>query len=362
MKPAVLLLSGGSLVGENVIDALGERRAELRLLATNTEAWAPSLTRVDRVCLAPPTATDPQVFKALLMQLVDEERPALVIPCRDDDVQWLARWAGELSARGVQSLVGSTTAAACIVDKWRSAQFSLAHGLPFARSAPAADPVAVEALLGDVGWPLMVKPRAGFASLGVRILRQRQHLQAVLDDPTLLVQEYLGSREVLTRYLDGLERLGVPLFNSFEELKYSLQAFIGPAGDIVGHVVTRHAMKQGKSAVVEVWEDAELDALVQRAAIAFSEAGWRGPLNVQCQRGPDGRFMIYEYNGRFTGATSARALLGYDEVGLALERFAGLPLHRHAEGRDAGRAVLRTPRSWLCPPISVATPEPPQAT
>jgi carbamoyl-phosphate synthase large subunit len=362
MKPAVVLLSGGSLVGENVIDALGERRAELRLLATNTEAWAPSLTRVDRVCLVPPTAADPQALKALLMQLVDEERPALVIPCRDDDVQWLARWAGELAERGVQSLVGSTTAVAHIVDKWRSAQFSLAHGLPFARSAPATDAVAVEALLGDVGWPLIVKPRAGFASLGVRILRQPRQLQAVLGDPTLLVQEYLGSREVLTRYLDELERLGVPLFNSFEELKYSLQAFIGPAGDIVGHVVTRHAMKQGKSAVVEVWEDAELDALVQRAATTFAEAGWRGPLNVQCQQCPDGRFVVYEYNGRFTGATSARALLGYDEVGLALERIAGLPLHRHGKDRVAGEAVLRTPRSWLRPPTSVGQPKPPQPT
>ncbi len=349
MKPALLLLSGGSLVGENVIDALGDRCAALRLLATNTRTWAPSLARVDRVCLAPPTATDPQALKTLLMQLVDEERPALVIPCRDDDVQWLAEWAGELRERGVPALVGSTAAAANIVDKWRSAQFSIVHDLPFARSAPAADPDAVEALLGDVGWPLMVKPRGGFASLGVRILRHRNQLQAVLGDPTLLVQEYLGSREALAGYLDELERLGAPLFNSFEEPKYSLQAFIDPAGDMVDHVVTRHVMKQGKSAQVEVWTDAQLDALALRVAGAFAAAGWRGPLNAQCQRCPGGRFVIYEYNGRFTGATSARALLGYDEVGLALERFADLPWRRHGKDRVTGQQVLRSPRSWLNP-------------
>ncbi|MDO9315975.1 MAG: hypothetical protein Q7T97_15680 [Burkholderiaceae bacterium] len=337
-------------MGENVIDALGDRRSALRLVATNTQPWAPSLARVDRVCLAPPTAGDPQSFKTLLMQLVEEERPALVIPCRDDDVQCLAHWAGDLHDLGAQSLVGNPAAAAHLVDKWRSAQFSVARGLPFARSAPAADPLAVEALLGEVGWPLLVKPRAGFASLGVRILRQRSQLEAVLGDPAMLVQEYLGSREALVSYLDELERLGVPLFNSFEESKYSLQIFIGPAGDIVDHLVTRHSMKQGKSAQVEVWADAELDALALHAGRTFSEAGWRGPLNVQCQRCPDGRVAIYEYNGRFTGATSARALLGYDEVGWALERFAGLPLHRHGNDRAPGQIVLRSPRSFLKPP------------
>jgi carbamoyl-phosphate synthase large subunit len=344
------LLSGGSLVGENVVDALGDRRAALRLVATNTQPWAPSLGRMDRVCLAPPTAGNEQSFKTLLMQLVEEERPSLVIPCRDDDVQCLAHWVGELRDLGAQAPVGSSDAVACIVDKWRSAQFSMARGLPFARSAPAADPIAVEALLDEVGWPLIVKPRAGYASLGVRILRQRNQLEAVLCHPAMLIQEYLGSRDALGCYLEELERLGAPLFNSFEEPKYSLQIFIGPAGDIVDYLVTRHSMKQGKSAQVEVWADAELDDLALQAGRTFSEAGWRGPLNVQCQRCPNGRFAIYEYNGRFTGATSARALLGYDEVGWALEQFAGLPLHRHGNDRVPGQIVLRSPRSFLKPP------------
>ncbi len=348
MKPTVLLLSGGSLVGENVIDALGDRCAALRVVATNTPVWAPNLMRMDRVYLTPPTAADPQAFKAVLMQLVEQERPALVIPCRDDDVQWLAVWAGELRERGVPALVGSAAAAAHLVDKWNSAQFSVANRLPFARSAPAVDPVAVASLLSDVGWPLMLKPRAGFASIGVRVLHQPHQLQAVLGDPMLLVQEYLGSRDALASHLDAIERTGVPLFSSLEEAKYSLQAFIDPAGDTVGHFVTCHAMKRGRSVRIEAWPDADLEALVRHTAQAFAAAGWRGPLNVQCQRCPAGRYVIYEYNGRFTGATSARALLGYDEVGLALEQFAGLPIRR-SQNRIAEHAVVRSPRSWLKP-------------
>ena len=60
-----------------------------------------------------------------------------------------------------------------------------------------------------------------------------------------------------------------------------------------------------------------------RCAEVFAEVGWRGPLNIQCARTKDGRLLIHEFNGRFTGATVERWLLGYDEVGAAVERFTG---------------------------------------
>jgi hypothetical protein len=41
---------------------------------------------------------------------------------------------------------------------------------------------------------------------------------------------------------------------------------------------------------------------------------------------PEGDYAIYEYNGRYTGATGARQLLGYDEVGMGLEHFGGIRL------------------------------------
>jgi carbamoylphosphate synthase large subunit len=348
MKPTLLLMSGGSLVGENVIDALGERRNELRLVATNTEAWAPSLSRVDRVLLAPPTAREPGALLDLFEQLVREESPFLAIPCRDDDVQWLAVHKEKLASWGVPAPVGSAIGAAPIADKWQSAVFSMRHGLPFAPSAPADQPSAVEDLLKQVGWPLLVKPRAGFASGGVRILSHPDQLSPVLGDPSLLVQEYLGSVDAMEEYLRDLNRLGVPLFNSFEEAKYSLQAFIGPDGALHDHVLTRHAMKQGKSAKVELWQDEELSLLLARVAAAFAAEGWRGPLNVQCQQRPDRSFAIYEYNGRFTGATSARALLGYDEVGMALATFGGLSQPLEARSQK-GAFVVRSPRSSRSP-------------
>ena len=58
---------------------------------------------------------------------------------------------------------------------------------------------------------------------------------------------------------------------------------------------------------------------VTQCAQAFAGAGWRGPLNIQCQQDTQGTPLIHEFNGRFTGATVDRWLLGFDEVGAAIE-------------------------------------------
>ncbi|MCU0650086.1 MAG: ATP-grasp domain-containing protein, partial [Gemmatimonadaceae bacterium] len=56
--------------------------------------------------------------------------------------------------------------------------------------------------------------------------------------------------------------------------------------------------------------------------------GARGPLNVQC-RMVDGDAWIFEINPRFSGTTSLRALVGYNEPdALISEHVLGRPVER----------------------------------
>jgi carbamoyl-phosphate synthase large subunit len=89
---------------------------------------------------------------------------------------------------------------------------------------------------------------------------------------------------------------------------------------------TRNASRLRRSKHVEPDPDPEARAIGVKSAEAFSAAGWRGPLNIQCQRSAEGELLIHEFNGRFTGATAERWLLGYDEVGAAIARFTGVEL------------------------------------
>ena len=216
-------------------------------------------------------------------------------------------------------------------DKWLSYCFAREHGLSFAESAisdMASGHQAARQLVEEVGFPLVAKPRVGYGSRQVRLLNNTEQLDAVLAENDLVLQRYIGPADPLETLRHDIGRYGLPLFYSLEQDKYSLQTYIQQNGTIEPVCTTLHQKEAGYSVAVERLCDERLMALGQRWAQALAEAGWRGPLNIQCQQDPGGDFVAFELNGRFTGSTAARYYLGYDELGhLLQDRLDRVPVH-----------------------------------
>lgn len=343
MPVNILLLSGASLVGQNILQVLHGRRHGLRLLATNSLANAPALADFDSVFLAPQTQSDPAAFDAYIEQLIDREKPLLTIPCRDDDVVALARLAARRPDLASRLLCGSMDSAGATVDKWASWEFSQQWELPFVPTIIPTDEALVEGFARIHGFPLLAKPRFGFASRGVSLILNCDQLASIIGNTSLLLQRYIGCPQTVSDYIEASRSAGIPLFNSFESTKYSFQAMIGNAGEVLGQFATEHQMSQGVSQRVAKSHDADGLALGIKCAEAFAAAGWRGPINVQCQRTPGGELLAYEFNGRFTGATAARMMLGYDELAIALQHFAEVALI--SPDRSTASYVVKQPVS-----------------
>jgi carbamoyl-phosphate synthase large subunit len=335
----LLLISGGSAVGQNVLQSLEGRRHSVRVVATNSAADAPGLDACDEVFLVPETDDSDCSFDTRMEQVFEAVRPDLVVPCRDKDVLWLASKAASVEKWRAPAVCGSPKLADIMLDKIESARFCLEHGLPFVPSTRLDVPSPELVRFAEShGMPLIVKPARGFASRHVFIVTGKEQLMQHRGRPDLIAQQYLGDPDQVLEFASRTDKLGLPLFHSFEEVKTSMQAFIGRDGEVAGVFATRHRMRFGESARVEIERGAPVLELAARCARVFSINGWSGPLNVQCQRDREGALRIFEFNGRFTGATSARHLLGYDEVGLALGRPSA-PLAGDAE------AVVRSPAS-----------------
>lgn len=344
--PCILFLSGASLVGQNILSALAGRRTGLHLAAINSVANEPALFDFDEAFLAGNLKDDPDAFGQRFDQIVERLQPRLVIPCRDDDVAWLAARAQARPNPALPFLCGAPGPALAMLDKAASADLSARHGLPYAATlATDTDAARLMDFAARHGYPLIAKPRQGFASRGVFLVQNDTQLARLAGRPDTILQRYLGDRAEVQAYLDGIARDGIPLFHSFEADKHALQAFIAPDGSLKGLLATRHAMRQGRSERVARHDDPALLQLGQRCAQAFAAEGWRGPLNIQCQRPPEGDYAIYEYNGRYTGATGARQLLGYDEVGMGLEHFGGIRLPESPAPHAWPDAVQRLPVS-----------------
>ncbi len=342
-RPTLLLLSGSSLVGQNVIQALAAERARFHLVATSSAADAATLQDFDEVHMVPETRQDPAGMSRVVEALIDAAGPSLVIPCRDDDVVFLAHLARRRPEWAPRLLAGSSEAADVLLDKWTSWTFSRDHGLPFAPTLRLDDSGGIEAFVEAHGFPLVLKPRYGFASQGVSLILERAQLEAVPRDSGLLLQKYLGDGAEVNADVGRMRSRGWPLFFSFEDAKCSVQVIIGPDGAVQDVCGTTHVMRQGMSVAVARDERAEVRALGLACARPFIEAGWRGPLNIQCQSMPGDGLGIFEYNGRFTGATAARALLGFDEIALTLRCFAGITLRRLPP--SALTRIVRVPAS-----------------
>jgi carbamoyl-phosphate synthase large subunit len=322
-RQRLLVLSAGTRVGQNVLITLSPRRADLFVAATSSVSNEPALFDFDAVYLVPETAREPRAWRDHVLDIMARDDIALVIPCRDDDVIHLARLRDDRPDLAPRLLCGRAEIATMIGDKVRSAKFCGEHGLPFVPTLHEAAPAARAAFVAHYGLPLVAKPPRGYASLDVFILWNARQLDHALDVDRFVVQQFLGDPAVVERFLADSERRGFPLHHTFQGVKHSIQALVAPDGAVAHVICTRNVSERRRSKWVEPDDGPEARAIGERCASVFAAAGWRGPLNIQCQRAPGGELLIHEFNGRFTGGTMDRWLLGFDEVGAAIRSFTG---------------------------------------
>jgi carbamoyl-phosphate synthase large subunit len=326
IRHRLLLLSVGSQVGQGVLRTLKARRASLELIATSNTSHEPSVFDFDAAYLMPRTAADPEGFERRLIDIMERERIDLVVPCRDDDVMLVSSLSDRRPDLAPRLLCGNGDSAQVISDKWTSYEFSMKHGLPFAASMIRCPAAERRAFVAKHGLPLVAKPRRGFASLDVTMLYKEVQVETMLNRDGYIVQQFLGDPARIADYLDWIEESGVPLNHTFQGVKHSIQALIAPDGSVVHVICTRNYRNHRRSKYVEPDTDPTSAAIGAACARAFSDAGWRGPLNIQCEKSAAGEMLIHEFNGRFTSATVDRWLLGFDEVGAAIAHFTGRPV------------------------------------
>jgi carbamoyl-phosphate synthase large subunit len=340
-----MILSAGSLVSQNILDAVEPRRRELRVVGLNLDADNPRLFRCDEVWLVPPVESEAEM-ESRLLELEATERPDLIVPGRDHDVDFLAGIL-ERHPRLARCIpCGSRDVAIMMQDKYRSYEFARERGLSFADTLLVSADTQRESILRWMRhhpFPLLVKPRSGYGSHGIRLVLTHDQLCRIIPTTDCVLQEYAGPDRDL-QALSDLGTTGVPWFFSVEETaQYAGQTVIGPDGHAGPVFCSVNTMVMGRCEASQACADPVLAQLAQAYAEAVAGLGWRGSFNVQFQRNSRGEYKAHEMNGRMTGSTSARRLMGYDEISLLFALFPGKQL-RSIPAPLAGRQgrVLRT--------------------
>ena len=111
-------------MGRNLLDVLSGRRDDLELITFNSIPNAPSLFEYDKVLISPSLVEDGDGFRKFFLEKIRAEKPNLIIPCRDEDVEFLSKIKSENLLIEYPILTGSFEIASSFLDKWKSFEFS----------------------------------------------------------------------------------------------------------------------------------------------------------------------------------------------------------------------------------------------
>lgn len=291
-------------------DALAALGVPGELLASDRTPLAAAYHLADRA-FTMPDGFGPE-FEEAILALCARERVTLVIPTNDGELPVYARLRERLAALGTTVAVSDAATVAIGREKSRTNAWLVASGLPAVRQAPAADVLADPA-----GWrfPLVAKPSAGSAAIGVAVVADVHELRRAAAPGGYVAEELAPGHEYTIDLLvrDGALTCAVP--------RKRLEV---RAGEVQKAVTVR---------------DRRLDDLARRMVAALP--GACGALNVQVfldER--SGELRVIELNPRFGGGFPLAHAAGADFPRWLLEDALSLPSTATGAWRD-GLVMLR---------------------
>ena len=322
----VLLTSVGTGVGNAALTALHRSAAAYRPIATNTEPFHSGVFRSDVCYVAPRVDREPDAWADLVLKIVEAERVQLVFPCRDAEIVPVARLRERFRRAGAEVAVPGPAIAAACVDKLATDRLLRDLGLSTPVTAAADDMAGSDEVI-RTGFPVIVKPRLGTGTVGVRLVRTEDDLTSLLlrlggSAKDWVVQEYLpieGPQHSVTEYTELAQ-----------DREYSIQILYGADGRSRVWMSTINTLENGLPVAVRFDRSAPTIAAVE--GLPCPVPGMVGPLNLQARlRAAD--LVFFEANTRLTGLTGARTLFGLNEVDVLWELL--------VEGREPADVEFR---------------------
>lgn len=302
---------GGGGNGEQLVKSLRLASLPLRVIGTDLSADIASQSGSD-VCLALPRANSADYVEKLL-DVCNRERVDVLLPGSEPELRVIAAHAEEIRQHVKLLAVNDEKLISICSDKFATNRFLEANGFVSPRSWLIA---GLDDLAEVEGFPLIAKPVTGGGSQNVYLIQNQDELHLISGFllryfDSILLQEYVGhvSEEYTVGVLfDGEGRL----INSIALNRFILSSLSNRLrvpnrtgrSELGETLAISSGVSQGRVDAFDIVRDQ-----CERVGLAL---GARYAINVQC-RVSQGKVMIFEINPRFSGTSSIRAMLGFNE-------------------------------------------------
>lgn len=313
---------GGGGHGEQILKALRlANSGQYHIIGGDAQKNCPQFSLVDD-SVNLPLATDENYIDVLLDICRKKNVRALFHGC-EPELKKMSKHRKDIESEGIFLPINPESVIDLCMDKAKTNKALTDMGF----NPPRYTNIRTRADIDTIDWyPVVVKPSVGGGgSANVYIAQDKQELVALLDylgldriAGTFVIQEYVGTPE--DEYTVGiLQDMDGNYINSI-----AVHRFMSGQLNIRTSVLNRtDKARLGpkliiSSGVSHGYVGRFSDVTSQCMEIA-KKIGAKGAINIQC-RFVDGKVKVFEINPRFSGTTSLRAMMGYNEPDVLIRK------------------------------------------
>lgn len=315
MNVLVTGVAGGG-VGEQIIKALRLSDIKYHILGTDTNSFSKGIFECDSYKILPPASNLGYIDN--LLELCKKEKIKVIFPGSEDELKMIGKYRD--SFNGIFLPINSNEVLRTCFDKMETNNFLNSNGFLFPKTVTILSPTFIPKL---TYFPVVIKPKSGGrGSSNVFIAQDPKELKMVLtyllrECGEVLVQEYIGTPE--DEYTIGvLSSMNGEIINSIgvrrilsglsNKIKVKNRTQKKELGE---YLQISSGISQG-----EIGEYKEICNQCEKIAISLNS---KGAINIQC-RVINNQVYVFEINPRFSGTTSFRAMVGYNEPDILIRK------------------------------------------
>ncbi len=270
---------------------------EGRVICTDCSPYAPALYEADAHYIVP-RITAPE-YLDVIYEICKKEAVTGVLSLIDPELSLIAAHETQFRALGI-TIIGSDYAL-CerTLNKWELYCWMEAHGYPCAKTYRTMESFCGALALGEVHFPVFVKPMKGSASIQIARADDMETAAFLFaHGEQMIIQEYMTGQEIgADVYIDLISRKVVSIFTK-----------------------KKLVMRAGETDKAVSFIDEKLFAHITKFV---EESGFAGQIDIDLFE-QDGVYYISEVNPRFGGGYPHAYACGADHMTLIRENLRGV--------------------------------------
>lgn len=272
----ILRTAVGSPVAPFVINEI--RKSDCRVIGTDLSNLSCGFAFSNLSYLVP--RVNDRGYLSELLKICLKEQVDFFWPDLDEEFILVSENRNQFEAIGTRVFLADTHALRICTDKWQTYLTLKQIGLP----VPITWNLDEHKLNQMESFPIIIKPKQGRGSQGIKILWSEDELNNLGDTKGYVAQEYIEGKEYTIDVLSDLE--GKYLYSAVRE-RIATDSGISVKGRTVKH-----------------------DVIERYVALAANAIGLKGPSCFQCMENAEGRLAFIEINPRIAGTVALSVLAG----------------------------------------------------